>query len=193
MTGSVVIKHELALDVDGRFLKDTHIVYRQHWTHTIDSVAKCRLTFYSASPNPQSSRRSLPPSQLLLELSPHRPLLINHLQLILLHPLNLHQLRLKHQRTPRRNRSHSPLPIPIFRRNRQHPLIPNTHIQQPLIPPLNHLSLPYRKCQWLPTVVGGVELRAVGFESAAVVDGDDVAGLAAARALLAEEVLGSYF
>ena len=30
MTGCVVCKHWLALDVGGHFLQDTHLVYRQH-------------------------------------------------------------------------------------------------------------------------------------------------------------------
>ncbi len=72
------------------------------------------------------------------------------------------------KRAPRRNRPHSPFPVPKLRRNRQRPLIPDAHVQQALIPPLDDLPLADGKVQRLAAVVAGVEFGAVGGESAAV-------------------------
>jgi len=85
---------------------------------------------------------------------------------------------------------HRTIPIPKLGRNRQNPLIPNTHLQQPLVPPFNHLPLPDGETERLAAAVGAVELGAVRGQGAAVVDGDLVAALGFARALLGLGVLG---
>ena len=132
-----------------------------------------------------------------------------HSQLILRHPLNPHQFRLKNypkhisplqppqpnpngltERAPRRNRPHSPLPVAKLRRDRQRPLITNAHIQQTLIPPLDDLPLADGKVQRLAPVVAGVELGAVGGERTAVVDGDAVTALGLAGAWVGDGVFG---
>ena len=95
--------------------------------------------------------------------------------------------------TPSRNRPHSPLPIPKLRRNRQLPLIPDTHIQQSLIAPHDDLTFSPSKIQRRATVGAGVELGAVGGEGAAVVHGDAVAALGFAGAGVFDGVFGCYF
>lgn len=97
------------------------------------------------------------------------------------------------KRAPPRNRPHAPLPIPKLRRDRQNPLIPNTHIQQPFVPALDDLALADGEVERRAAIVGGVELGAVGREGAAVVDGDGVAPLGLAGAGVADGVLGCYF
>ena len=94
---------------------------------------------------------------------------------------------------PGRNGPHAPLPIPKLRRNRQLPLIPDTHIQQPLIPPLDDLTFSHGKIQWRATIIAGVELGAVGGEGAAVVHGNAVAALGFAGAGVCDGVFGCYF
>ena len=114
------------------------------------------------------------------------------------HNISTHTLPLRTpnkltKRTPRRDRPHSPLPIAKLRRNRQLPLIPDTHIQQSLIPPLDDLTFSHGKIQWRATIVAGVELGAIGGESAAVVHGDAVAALGFAGAGVLDGVFGCYF
>lgn len=146
-----------------------------------------------------------------------------HSQLILRHPIDTHQLRLEDcpkpsariptqnprkkgtkkkkknprkkptKRAPRRNRPHRPLPIPKLRRDGQGPLIPNAHVQQALVPPLDDLALADGEVQRLAAVVAGVELGAVGGEGAAVVDGDAVAALGLAGARVLHRVFGRDF
>lgn len=50
------------------------------------------------------------------------------LQFILGHTNNLNQLRLKHQRRTAWNWPHGSITVPQMRRNRQRPLLSNTHI-----------------------------------------------------------------
>ena len=108
-------------------------------------------------------------------------------------PHTLHKSNKLTKRTPRRNRPHTPVPIAKLRRNGQFPLIPNTHIQQSLIPPLDDLAFSHGKVQWRATIVAGVELGAVGGEGAAVVHGDAVAALGSAGAGVFDGVFGCYF
>ena len=129
-----------------------------------------------------TTRSLLPPpkthSQLIPPLFP-LPLRLSHSPPLILHPHNPHQLRLKNQRRPRRNRPHRPVPVPQLRRHRQRPLLPHTHVQQPLVPALDHAAGAQLEGQGLAAVVGGVELGAGGGEGAAVVDFDGGAGFGA--------------
>lgn len=73
------------------------------------------------------------------------------------------------QNTVRRNWPSAPAAIRPLGLDRQFPLLARAHAEQALVPALDHLAAANLEAERLTAVVGGVELRAVGFESAAVV------------------------
>lgn len=90
-------------------------------------------------------------------------------------PLTKHRVR--------RDRPHPPRSIRPVRLDRQPSLLTRTHVQQALIPPLDHLALADVEGERLATVVARVELGAVAGECASVVHFDLVAGFRFAVAL----------
>lgn len=81
-----------------------------------------------------------------------------------------------------RNWARSPRSVTPLRLNGQLPLLTRAHIQKTLIPSFNNLARADGEREGLSAVVRCVEFRAVGFEGAAVVHVDLVAGLGLARA-----------
>ena len=73
------------------------------------------------------------------------------------------------QNTVRRNGTHASAAVSVLGLNSKRPLITRAHVQQSLIPTLDHLSLANVEVKRLTAVVRGVELAAVSGESAAVV------------------------
>jgi hypothetical protein len=88
---------------------------------------------------------------------------------------NADKLSLELEHRVGRDRSHTPSTVSPIGLNGQCPLLAGAHVQESLVPSLDDLALADVEGERLAAVVAGIELGAVGIESAAVVDVDLVA------------------
>lgn len=94
-----------------------------------------------------------------------------------LHPLNTHQLNPKHQRTLRRDVLRASIPVCQLGRYDEHPLVPNTHAREVLIPSFDDFAIAYCEGDRHTALIAGIEYKAVALQRAAVVDCDLVTDL----------------
>lgn len=94
-----------------------------------------------------------------------------------LHARNADKLSLEDEHRVGRDGAHSSGAVARLGLNCEQPLLARAHAQDTLVPALDHLALADVERQRLAALVGLVEFRAVGLESAAVVDVDFVACL----------------
>lgn len=101
-------------------------------------------------------------------LSPFYDNIFQHLQLILAHAIDADQLRLEDQHAVRRNGPGAPASVRPVRLDGELPLLARAHVEQTLVPALDHLAAADLEAERLSAVVGGVEFGAVGRKGAAV-------------------------
>jgi hypothetical protein len=91
-----------------------------------------------------------------------------HLQLVLANAIDADQLGLEDQDAVGGNGTGASAAVRPLRLDGQLPLLARAHVEQTLVPALDDLAAADLEAEGLAAVVGGVELRAVGFEGTAV-------------------------
>lgn len=117
----------------------------------------------------------MPTARLSLPIVQVVPSTLKLTGLLGLNASNADELSLKLEHRVGWNRSHTPGTVTPVRLDGQCPLLTRAHVQESLVPSLDDLSLADVERERLSAVVAGIELGAVGVESATVVDVDLVA------------------